>query len=586
MTLSKLEINNLFREYNITVDLSGRCCILVGGNGVGKSTALRILDDICNSNCKALLRYPYESIRLTVDNKHSVNIKRSDFFPTKAYVKGMAKEYISYTYGNDKHEAQYMGLAEYNCRMLIEQLEREGVLFEFYANCCLNLPQSERITSITNIEKGEIYYQYTLENASTILNKVVSRYCDENIGPDFIEKRLGLTDSGEAYSVSEATFFGNMVQAFKINSKKADESEYVSSTLEWLKLKPEDVHEWKNTGRYGYLWVNAFASTVFGQLMGNIENDRGKCAKDIFLNINDFELKDNKKLKLEFGSREISNHPDFFFLHTIEQDQVVEINKLINRHYYPDDFVKAFNKRALEQYTTCISSDDIPVYYSELRGDLSLEMMKELQAFYLNPEVIHNIQEYFYPILVPESPLRIDIQLVQASLSDDMDPDSCRFAFYKQHWAFYKFYENEIDHLVDPNNRNESINLFQSLFSGYSQIKGITITPRGISLAAIHTKRKKHEHLELIESHSDEVSLNLLSSGEIKILLLLALAIFVENVVIILDEPELSLSIIWQEKLLPNLLSCPALKKIVVATHSPYIASDESLTGCISFIPD
>lgn len=52
-----------------------------------------------------------------------------------------------------------------------------------------------------------------------------------------------------------------------------------------------------------------------------------------------------------------------------------------------------------------------------------------------------------------------------------------------------------------------------------------------------------------------------------------------------LDEPELSLSLIWQEKLIPDMLKYTQAKQIIVSTHSPYIANDESLTDYITYLP-
>jgi predicted ATPase len=39
----------------------------------------------------------------------------------------------------------------------------------------------------------------------------------------------------------------------------------------------------------------------------------------------------------------------------------------------------------------------------------------------------------------------------------------------------------------------------------------------------------------------------------------------------IIDEPELSLSVPWQEKLIPDILKTGLCKGIVTATHSPFI---------------
>ena len=65
----------------------------------------------------------------------------------------------------------------------------------------------------------------------------------------------------------------------------------------------------------------------------------------------------------------------------------------------------------------------------------------------------------------------------------------------------------------------------------------------------------------------------LLSSGEKQILILLTQALLKvdEPVVYIADEPELSLHVLWQEKLLKSLVSLSRQIQVIVATHSPDI---------------
>ena len=70
-----------------------------------------------------------------------------------------------------------------------------------------------------------------------------------------------------------------------------------------------------------------------------------------------------------------------------------------------------------------------------------------------------------------------------------------------------------------------------------------------------------------------ELETKSLSSGEKQILILLTEALLRvnESVVYIADEPELSLHVTWQEKLLESLVTLGGPKQIIVATHSPDI---------------
>ena len=79
--------------------------------------------------------------------------------------------------------------------------------------------------------------------------------------------------------------------------------------------------------------------------------------------------------------------------------------------------------------------------------------------------------------------------------------------------------------------------------------------------------------LKIESSSPSELTPRLLSSGEKQILILLTEALLEvdEPVVYIADEPELSLHVLWQEKLLESLVSLSGQIQVIVATHSPDI---------------
>ena len=79
-----------------------------------------------------------------------------------------------------------------------------------------------------------------------------------------------------------------------------------------------------------------------------------------------------------------------------------------------------------------------------------------------------------------------------------------------------------------------------------------------------------------VESHNGEkrvMSIEQLSSGEKQIVALFCYLYLLDNTpqMIIIDEPELSLSVDWQEKILEDVLKGPMCKSLVVATQSPFV---------------
>jgi hypothetical protein len=78
----------------------------------------------------------------------------------------------------------------------------------------------------------------------------------------------------------------------------------------------------------------------------------------------------------------------------------------------------------------------------------------------------------------------------------------------------------------------------------------------------------------------DKVSLNKLSSGEKQIISIFS-KLYLENInqeqnlVVLFDEPELSLSLPWQKRLLPDIISSKKCSFLLSVTHSPFIFDNE-----------
>ncbi|WAI86931.1 hypothetical protein SC65A3_00381 [Psychrobacter sp. SC65A.3] len=81
--------------------------------------------------------------------------------------------------------------------------------------------------------------------------------------------------------------------------------------------------------------------------------------------------------------------------------------------------------------------------------------------------------------------------------------------------------------------------------------------------------------LNVINKDNDEVDIYKLSSGEKQIIILLAEALLNKgkNNIYLADEPELSLHIDWQRKIIPSIKKLNPDSQIIVATHSPEIAA-------------
>ena len=100
------------------------------------------------------------------------------------------------------------------------------------------------------------------------------------------------------------------------------------------------------------------------------------------------------------------------------------------------------------------------------------------------------------------------------------------------------------------------------------------------------TKNIKLENNEVKFSLKDtdkEISLDKFSSGEQQIISLFAyLYLTNENYFIIFDEPELSISIFWQKRLLSDIENTNKTEGLFVATHSPYIFKENNMQNVFS----
>lgn len=72
------------------------------------------------------------------------------------------------------------------------------------------------------------------------------------------------------------------------------------------------------------------------------------------------------------------------------------------------------------------------------------------------------------------------------------------------------------------------------------------------------------------------VPMDHLSSGEKQIISLLAeLYLYDGNKILLIDEPELSLSIEWQRRIIPDIINSGSVRQTIAITHSPFIFDNE-----------
>ena len=106
-------------------------------------------------------------------------------------------------------------------------------------------------------------------------------------------------------------------------------------------------------------------------------------------------------------------------------------------------------------------------------------------------------------------------------------------------------------------------------------------------LAPVKTSylRETDNHVVILDRSDNEIELDQLSSGEKQILAFFAFLTLENNVkpkYIMIDEPELSLSVSWQKSLIKDIMEVSGASYVLSATHSPFIFENFSLDNVIS----
>ncbi len=88
--------------------------------------------------------------------------------------------------------------------------------------------------------------------------------------------------------------------------------------------------------------------------------------------------------------------------------------------------------------------------------------------------------------------------------------------------------------------------------------------------------------LSIVDDNSQELELKSLSSGEKQIVSLFTHLYLAKghSHIVIIDEPELSLSVPWQKKFLPDILASQKCSFLFAVTHSPFVY-DNDLEPCV-----
>jgi ABC-type lipoprotein export system ATPase subunit len=130
----------------------------------------------------------------------------------------------------------------------------------------------------------------------------------------------------------------------------------------------------------------------------------------------------------------------------------------------------------------------------------------------------------------------------------------------------------------DQQEKEKRIRNFVDVCNGYLSDKTIVFDNINFEIPIIGKPQiKGHKTRKKPDSKAGSLTLQMLSSGEKQIVSLFSHVYLSGNkgFIVLIDEPELSLSVPWQQKFLPDILRTNQCSALFAVTHSPFIYENE-----------
>ena len=578
-TKKYIKINKLFGKYNNEIDLSNRSIIFIGENGVGKTTIMKILMNLMKENFNELIKYDFESIDLEIASINGKNLKetlyykdllpsneelenvieKSDFFYDDLY--NTWEGYIDYFSDEEKNQICDELYSDEN--MSIDDKIECWSYFDYdvaleKANCiydgisCLSyelikdLVKKEELKNIVrkilkNEEFDDIYFN----------NYINGIEYEEKVGYEFEKSKNVDHTVWEFNDIKETLkniicalkkYIDNMLNSdYKINLKNKNK------LIKIIKIIFGDINEDITILDMTKLYTFR-NNTLPSSLLMNKLIDWKSTVPFNYDFINDLELNIYEKL-IEDWNYEYEEVKDLSKDISEINNSLIDINSIIKHYFYSKDFVKKVNRIAIEYYLNFKNEKNMNNEFSDL---FDLTKIKDIFI------------KFVRPIMIKNSPFDTEWT---SWVFQNFNCLKSQNKYINVLYNFCKKISNEIKENINP-----KMIILQELLSKYFMNKNVEVTPMGILIKS--------------KDNNQNIPLNSLSSGEKKLLIIFMHCLFNEDVPILIDEPEISLSIIWQENLLPDLLKKTNIKQIIVATHSPAIISDSILDKYIVPLPN
>lgn len=227
------------------------------------------------------------------------------------------------------------------------------------------------------------------------------------------------------------------------------------------------------------------------------------------------------------------------------------------------------SNRGYKEISANIINELIEGNFGEDISDSELPEQKELRLFFERLEEAKNVR-YFERVVIPD--------LSRIYRGDAIHPDNSKFllAFLgklKKVMLATKSKELLAEQFVFICNKYLSAS---DVSTSIQDDDGNVTQELSVGDKKLQLNRQNLEVNVMSVPGGQLISMESLSSGEKQMISLFAtLYLYPKEKLVLIDEPELSLSIDWQRQILVDVLNAPSCRQIIAITHSPFIFDNE-----------
>ena len=545
----KIRVNGIFDRYNNEVDVDKKCNILIGENGIGKSTTLKIVKAFLSGDFVELLKYYFNSIEV-IDHNKNVKINYVDLFPKANDILNITNEYV-----------------------IDSSLEKESSWINY--NKCDIEKYNYKLLDL--VEENPNCYTHLIRNVINDGNK---------FSMDGFREEYNITNNSDY--LRDASYILNIFYLRFINVKDYNNIRYIDNT-EFSKNESYKTFD-EILKNYNRVFLISAVKEI------DIVNDVFNIPNKYFSINDDFRILDSYKKEendiLKRVPRDIRKREDFEnkSVHLSVEEMERFYNELFNKYSVEEIINNTIYENIYKDYDVY---KDLGGFNNSYRP--SIDIKKILFKNYYSEDVLRKFTRDYYTMLKKMVNREYSAQELDLELCFDnsdimnkyyifMEPLIPRYSFYRsfllgsnktsyysyEAQVFNKFILDNLDYYV--NYENDKIKILNYLLSEYFKNKKIYCSPNGLIIS--DNKDFKNRY-----------NFKYLSEGEKKVILLLIISVFNDNDVLILDEVETSLSVIWQKRLINDLLKEGNIDHLIVSTQSPFIVDDDALFENVVCLP-